>query len=105
MRRRFLIYDLMMLNGQNLMREPFRDRYEKIDREILHPRMAEREMCERGMLKYHYDYNLEPFSVRRKGFYPLTESRKVRARVRSSAAYHVITTFFFLFSFVWRSLK
>lgn len=105
----------MMLNGQSLLKAPFKQRYEMIDREvciaggeegrrfplkstsalrpdllsphplnpfsapcqIVNPRLAERELSERGKLKYKYDYNKEPFSVRKKGFYPLAESRKL----------------------------
>jgi hypothetical protein len=42
----------MLLNGQSLLRRPFKQRYDMIQKHIVEPRMAEREMCKAGKVKY-----------------------------------------------------
>lgn len=69
--RRFMIFDLMALNGEPLIHLPFGKRWELIDTYIEKPRRREAEAIARGKLNIGYQYNEESFRVRRKGFWPL----------------------------------
>ncbi|CAI5974867.1 unnamed protein product, partial [Closterium sp. NIES-65] len=61
--RRYLIYDLMMLDSVPLGDRPFAERFELIEREVVAPRKMD------AAMNPLYDYSLEDFKVRRKGFY------------------------------------
>ncbi|KAK9828737.1 hypothetical protein WJX72_001811 [[Myrmecia] bisecta] len=77
-KRRFLAYDIMMLNGKSLIHKPFKDRYGIIEEEVMKPRHREREEIERNpKYRYRYIYTDEEFSVRRKAFWPLYQSRSL----------------------------
>ncbi|KAJ1433051.1 Tyrosine specific protein phosphatases domain [Sesbania bispinosa] len=74
--RRYLIYDLIAINQVSLTELPFYERWKLLEKEVIEPRNMERE----GLLKSinpYYRYDLEPFSVRRKGFWLLSTVSKL----------------------------
>lgn len=78
--RRYLIYDAMVLNQNNIVRLPFKQRFQLIAEEIVNPRYMERDPRHpmHGSIRdIRYDYGIEPFAVRRKDFWPLQATRKV----------------------------
>ncbi|CAI7791472.1 unnamed protein product [Closterium sp. NIES-53] len=69
--RRYLIYDLMMLDSVPLGDRPFAERFELIEREVVAPRKMD------AAMNPLYDYSLEDFKVRRKDFYMLSTVGKL----------------------------
>ena len=76
-RRRFLIYDVVMLNGRPLNDQAWYYRYEKIKSDLVNPRDIERDLIYRSAWNSPYRYDKELFGVRRKKFWPLKEARWV----------------------------
>ncbi|XVF78903.1 hypothetical protein PTKIN_Ptkin14bG0175200 [Pterospermum kingtungense] len=70
--RRYLIYDTMALNNKPVIELPFHERWEMLKREVIGPRNFERQ-CR----NLDYQYDLEPFGVRRKDFWLLSTVHKV----------------------------
>lgn len=75
--RRFLAYDLMVLNGMSGVAEPWHSRWAGIKRYVEEPRHFEQSEAAKGKWKLLYDYASEPFRFRRKDFWPLSVARKV----------------------------
>ncbi|RWR85370.1 Dual specificity phosphatase [Cinnamomum micranthum f. kanehirae] len=74
--RRYLIYDLMALNGQPVIELPFSERWKLIEKEVIEPRNYERQHILQSR-NPNYRYELEPFRVRRKDFYLLSTVTKL----------------------------
>ena len=85
--RRFLIFDMLCFNNHNLCGEPFVQRHKMIAEQIVAPRKEERRLMSSGgwvardgqrhPYPMHYQYDEEPFFVRRKEFYDLSASEKI----------------------------
>jgi len=71
-KRRYLVYDLIMLNQKSLAKLAFHERWKMIE-EVNEPRQYEQSIL-RGRV---YDYQAEPFSVRRKDFWMLCTTEKL----------------------------
>ncbi|KAK9150977.1 hypothetical protein Syun_009286 [Stephania yunnanensis] len=69
--RRYLIYDVMVLNNLPLIKRPFNERWKMIEEEVIQPRNVERQKMEQSRIPY-YRYDMEPFRVRRKAFWLLS---------------------------------
>ncbi|XP_010553078.1 PREDICTED: mRNA-capping enzyme-like isoform X2 [Tarenaya hassleriana] len=69
--RRYLIYDIIAINGQSVIERPFYERWKMLEKEVVEPRKIEK--C----LSHCYRYDLEPFRVRRKDFWLLSAVEKV----------------------------
>lgn len=65
-KRRYLIYDIMMLNQKSLVQLPFHERLKKIEADVIGPRSHDRQTNQ------WYIYEAESFGVRRKIFSPLS---------------------------------
>ncbi|WIA08218.1 hypothetical protein OEZ85_007667 [Tetradesmus obliquus] len=77
-RRRYLVYDCMMLAGEGISDLRFEDRYQIIDKQLLRPLGLEKDHYMRHPNpKFLYDWGLEVCSVRRKEFWPLFKARKL----------------------------
>eukprot|EP00775_Hariotina_reticulata_P011715 gene11715-11860_t len=79
-RRRFLVYDLMMLSGEGVGDLRFQDRYKMVEREVVRPRELEKNFYsknQKGYPNFLYNWSLEAFSVRQKEFWPLNKARKL----------------------------
>ncbi|XP_015969540.1 uncharacterized protein LOC107492978 isoform X1 [Arachis duranensis] len=74
--RRYLIYDLMAINQVSVTELPFYERWKLLEKEVIEPRNMEREALSKSTNPY-YRYDLEPFSVRRKGFWLLSTVSKL----------------------------
>ncbi|XP_050366167.1 uncharacterized protein LOC126784719 isoform X2 [Argentina anserina] len=74
--RRYLIYDVMSINQASVVKLPFHERFKMLEREVIEPRNMERDALSRSAEPY-YRYDLEPFSVRRKGFWILSTVTKL----------------------------
>ncbi|KAK4281148.1 hypothetical protein QN277_012673 [Acacia crassicarpa] len=74
--RRYLIYDLMAINQVSVTELPFYERWKLLEKEVIEPRNMEREALCKSVNPY-YRYDLEPFSVRRKGFWLLSTVSKL----------------------------
>ncbi|XP_028762231.1 mRNA-capping enzyme isoform X3 [Neltuma alba] len=74
--RRYLIYDLMAINRVSVTELPFYERWKLLEKEVIEPRNMEREALCKSINPY-YRYDLEPFSVRRKGFWLLSTVSKL----------------------------
>lgn len=70
-KRRYLVYDLMMLNQQSQIKLPFHERWRLIEKEIIEPRTHD---IKTNAL---YCYDMEAFRVRRKDFWMLSAVGKV----------------------------
>ncbi|MCO5554041.1 hypothetical protein L7F22_007567 [Adiantum nelumboides] len=70
-KRRYLIYDIMMLNHESLVQLPFHERWKKIQRDVIEPRAIDRQS------NTWYCYEAEPFTVRRKDFWLLSTTEKL----------------------------
>eukprot|EP00899_Mesostigma_viride_P025155 jgi/Mesvir1/5824/Mv26558-RA.1 len=68
--RRYLIYDMMMLNMEPIVNLPFSKRWQMILDEVIMPRKQD-------AVETRYDYDAEPCRVRRKDFYPLAHTEKI----------------------------
>lgn len=73
LKRRYLVYDLMMINQKPLSKLPFHERWRMIEKEVVEPRAHELNALRRGL----YEYQLEAFSVRRKDFWMLSTTDKI----------------------------
>lgn len=75
--RRYLVYDLMVINQVSVIDRPFHERWSMIEKEVIEPRNQERHS--RNMLNdtCYYRYELEPFKVRRKDFWFLSTVPKL----------------------------
>ncbi|XP_057831153.2 uncharacterized protein LOC131041919 [Cryptomeria japonica] len=69
--RRYLVYDLMMVNGQPKIKQPFYERWKLIHTEIYQPRTDDIKS------NRHYRYDMELFRVRRKNFWMLSAVGKL----------------------------
>lgn len=87
-RRRYLVYDMMTINGVNLCDHPFKERYQLVHDQIIVPRQIEKVAIGEGRVAYRYDYGLEDFSVRRKDFWPVFHARKILERFVSGLSHH-----------------
>ncbi|CAN0879813.1 mRNA-capping enzyme [Linum grandiflorum] len=74
--RRYLIYDMMAINNVSVVERPFSERSKMIEKEVIEPRNYERTHITQSK-NPNYDYSLEPFSVRRKGFWLLSAVKKL----------------------------
>eukprot|EP00250_Pteridium_aquilinum_P005768 c15818_g1_i1 orf=283-2259(-) len=70
-KRRYLIYDIMMLNHESLVQLPFHERWKRIKTDVIEPRSHDRQT------NSWYCYELEPFTVRRKDFWLLSTTEKL----------------------------
>ncbi|KAJ4762245.1 mRNA-capping enzyme [Rhynchospora pubera] len=78
LKRRYLAYDLMTLNGLPTVRLPFSERWKLIEEEIVKPRNFERKLFEvEGRSNPVYRYAMELFGVRRKDFWSLSTVTKL----------------------------
>uniref|UniRef100_A0A803KTR5 mRNA guanylyltransferase n=1 Tax=Chenopodium quinoa TaxID=63459 RepID=A0A803KTR5_CHEQI len=75
--RRYLIYDLIALNGVSIIERPFSERWMMIEKEIIEPRNQDRKRMLESHSKPSYRYDLEPFRVRRKDFWLLSTVGKL----------------------------
>ncbi|XP_004301983.1 PREDICTED: mRNA-capping enzyme-like [Fragaria vesca subsp. vesca] len=74
--RRYLIYDIMAINKRPVVQFPFHERWKMIEEEVIQPRNEQRRVYQsRNNANYRYD--LEPFTVRRKGFWLLSTVEKL----------------------------
>ncbi|CAJ1803497.1 unnamed protein product [Sphenostylis stenocarpa] len=73
--RRYLIYDLMAVNGVSVIevQRPFYERWKMLEKEVIEPRNQERFQ---GRNPY-YRYDIESFRVRRKDFWLLSTVTKL----------------------------
>ncbi|MCL7021446.1 hypothetical protein MKW94_013795, partial [Papaver nudicaule] len=74
--RRYLIYDLMAINSESIIELPFCERWRMLEKEVIEPRNLERQHMYNSR-NPHYRYDLEPFRVRRKGFWLLSTVTKL----------------------------
>ncbi|KAI4301275.1 hypothetical protein L6164_034568 [Bauhinia variegata] len=74
--RRYLIYDLMAINERSVTELPFYERWKLLEKEVIEPRNMERDALSKSIDPY-YRYDLELFSVRRKGFWLLSTVSKL----------------------------
>lgn len=74
--RRYLIYDIILLNDQNMMNYGFHQRYE-ILKKFLSIRKIEKQKIIYNESYYKYKYEDEPFDLRVKSFYNLSNLPKV----------------------------
>eukprot|EP00271_Cylindrocystis_brebissonii_P018745 TRINITY_DN5443_c1_g1_i1.p1 TRINITY_DN5443_c1_g1~~TRINITY_DN5443_c1_g1_i1.p1 ORF type:complete len:787 (-),score=173.00 TRINITY_DN5443_c1_g1_i1:153-2513(-) len=78
--RRYLAYDLMIEQGVSLIKDPFHQRFLKVERNIVMPRRRERDefgarRAQKVETRLGYQYESEPFSIRRKDFWPLDKTK------------------------------
>ncbi|KAL4857277.1 mRNA-capping enzyme [Chlorella vulgaris] len=59
--RRFLAYDMVMLNGQSLVDRPWMERFKLVQKHVIEPRQLERHTITSGTWKYTYQYDQEAF--------------------------------------------
>ncbi|XP_027348894.1 mRNA-capping enzyme-like isoform X1 [Abrus precatorius] len=71
--RRYLIYDLMAVNGVSVIERPFYERWKMLEKGVIEPRNQERFQCRNP----YYRYDMEPFRVRRKDFWLLSAVTKL----------------------------
>lgn len=69
--RRYLVYDLVAINGRSVVERPFSERWNIIDREVIKPRNDEKKVT-----SHWYKYEMEPFGVRIKAFCLLSALEK-----------------------------
>ncbi|KAG8504221.1 hypothetical protein CXB51_002535 [Gossypium anomalum] len=74
--RRYLIYDMMVLNNEPIIERPFYERWKMLEKEVIEPRNCERHNIYQSRNPY-YRFDLEPFRVRRKDFWLLSTVNKV----------------------------
>lgn len=75
-KRRYIIYDVIAINEVSVAKLPLHERLMLIEDEVIKPRNYERDLLCKGDNAY-YQYDLEPFEVRRKEFYHLSASTKL----------------------------
>ncbi|KAL9280920.1 putative mRNA (guanine-N(7)-)-methyltransferase [Arabidopsis thaliana] len=69
--RRYLVYDLVAINGQSVAERPFSERWNILERELIKPRNDEKKVRD-----HWYRYDKEPFGVRIKAFCLLSAVEK-----------------------------
>ncbi|CAH8359806.1 unnamed protein product [Eruca vesicaria subsp. sativa] len=69
--RRYLVYDMVAVNGVSVADRPFSERWSIIDREVMRPRNDEKKVT-----NHWYRYEMEPFGVRIKAFCILSALEK-----------------------------
>lgn len=74
--RRYLIYDLMVINHNSVIERPFHERWKMLEKEVIEPRNQERHGIYQSRNSC-YRYDLEPFRVRRKDFWLLSTVTKL----------------------------
>ncbi|CAN6690635.1 unnamed protein product [Malus baccata var. baccata] len=74
--RRYLIYDVIAINQVSLVELQFHERWKMLEKEVIEPRNMERDTLSKSVEPY-YRYDLELFSVRRKGFWLLSTVTKL----------------------------
>ncbi|XP_050378086.1 uncharacterized protein LOC126795288 [Argentina anserina] len=74
--RRYLIYDMMAINNCSVVKLPFHKRWKMVEEEVVQPRNEQRRV-HRSTNNPNYRYDLEPFTVRRKGFWLLHTVEKL----------------------------
>ncbi|PON42324.1 mRNA capping enzyme, bifunctional [Parasponia andersonii] len=72
--RRYLVYDLMVINNVSVIDRPFHERWSMVEKQVIQPRNHERQS---KTLNSYYGYDLEPFKVRRKDFWFLSTVPKL----------------------------
>ncbi|PRQ19266.1 putative mRNA (guanine-N(7)-)-methyltransferase [Rosa chinensis] len=75
-KRRYLIYDMMAINNRPVVKLPFHERWKMIEEEVIQPRNEQRRVYQ-SRNNPNYRYDLEPFTVRRKGFWLLSTVEKL----------------------------
>lgn len=75
--RRFLAYDILVINGEIVTRHPWKERWTFIDTFVDHPRRKEMEEISNGNWKMRYEYGKEAFRFRKKLFWHLSQSKQV----------------------------
>ncbi|KAL6201688.1 hypothetical protein ACLB2K_025400 [Fragaria x ananassa] len=77
--RRYLVYDMMAINNVSVVEWPFLERSRKIEEQVIQPRTNDqrRVYYESRNNVPDYRYDLEPFKVRMKGFWPLSKVNKI----------------------------
>lgn len=75
--RRFLAYDMMVLNGEPCLHQPWGKRWAVLKDYVENPRRFEQEEARKGKYRLRYDYAQEEFRFRRKDFWPLHMAHKV----------------------------
>ncbi|XP_002974489.2 mRNA-capping enzyme isoform X2 [Selaginella moellendorffii] len=66
--RRYLIYDMMVVNAESLVKKPFSQRFHGIESDVIRPRHNDAGSS-------GYLYKDEEFRVRRKNFWPLSSTK------------------------------
>lgn len=69
--RRYLAYDLMVLNSESVIERPFSERWKLLEKEVIEPRNMDKRQ------NHIYRYDMEPFRVRRKDFWLLSTVSKL----------------------------
>ncbi|EOA22740.1 hypothetical protein CARUB_v10003452mg [Capsella rubella] len=69
--RRYLVYDLVAINGESVAERPFSERWNMLEREVIKPRNDEKKIA-----NHWYRYEMEPFGVRIKAFCLLSAVEK-----------------------------
>ncbi|KAL0783803.1 hypothetical protein Bca101_000048 [Brassica carinata] len=70
-RRRYLVYDLVAINGESVVERTFCERWNMVVHEVIKGRDVDKQR------NHCYRYDLEPFGVRMKGFYLLSTVEKL----------------------------
>uniref|UniRef100_A0A1J3K656 mRNA guanylyltransferase n=1 Tax=Noccaea caerulescens TaxID=107243 RepID=A0A1J3K656_NOCCA len=70
-RRRYLIYDMVAINGESVVERTFSERWNMLVHEVVQGREADKRK------NHYYKYDLEPFGVRTKGFWLLSTVEKL----------------------------
>ncbi|KAL5705764.1 mRNA guanylyltransferase [Ranunculus cassubicifolius] len=74
--RRYLTCDLMAINNESVIDLPFHERWMKLEKEVVEPRNQERYSYSASASNY-YRFDMEPFRVRRKEYWPLSTVSKL----------------------------
>ncbi|KAG4141004.1 hypothetical protein ERO13_D06G051600v2 [Gossypium hirsutum] len=74
--RRFLVFDIIACNGNNLMEKPFSERWNLVEKEVIEPRNRDQKNISQSKHSC-YKYELESFRVGRKDFWSLSTVPKI----------------------------
>ncbi|MFQ6642447.1 hypothetical protein Gotur_017402, partial [Gossypium turneri] len=74
--RRFLVFDIIACNGNNLMEKPFSERWNLVEKEVIEPRNRDQKNISQSKHSC-YRYELESFRVGRKDFWSLSTVPKI----------------------------
>lgn len=69
--RRYLVFDLVVINGQSIADRPFSERWNILNKEVIKPRNDEK-----NITNHWYRYEMEPFGIRIKPFCLLSAVEK-----------------------------